>query len=149
MTHQIMGEVAQTMSEAWSFWDRPIPAWLFLPEPDRMEKEFRSRSRLSTRSPKVWAEAHLLAFAAVSGLKVVRFGACAQVARCGCACSPKLSNFSPLSNCSVYKGACFLGYACPVELCSPAVQDVVVDTQTIPIAGAMTASLIRNQSTLQ
>jgi len=38
-----------------------------------MEKEFRSRSRLSSRSPKVWADAYLLAFASVAGLKFVTF----------------------------------------------------------------------------
>jgi len=61
------------MSEAWRVWDR---VWAdtriaFLPEPDDMEKEFRSRSRLSSRSPKVWADAYLLAFASVAGLKFV------------------------------------------------------------------------------
>jgi toxin-antitoxin system PIN domain toxin len=74
-TDQIMGKDAKTLSEAWSLWDR---VWadtrvVFLPEPDEMEKEFRSRSRLSTRSPKVWADAYLLAFAAVAGLKFVTF----------------------------------------------------------------------------
>jgi len=63
------------MSEAWRVWDR---VWAdtriaFLPEPDDMEKEFRSRSRLSSRSPKVWADAYLLAFASVAGLKFVTF----------------------------------------------------------------------------
>lgn len=74
-TDQIMGTDAKTMSEAWSLWDR---VWAdtriaFLPEPDDLEKEFRSRSRLSSRSPKVWADAYLLAFAAVAGLKLVTF----------------------------------------------------------------------------
>jgi predicted nucleic acid-binding protein len=70
-----MGKETKTMSEAWSLWDR---VWAdtriaFLPEPDDLEKEFRSRSRLSSRSPKVWADAYLLAFAAVAGLKLVTF----------------------------------------------------------------------------
>jgi predicted nucleic acid-binding protein len=70
-----MGTDTKTMSEAWSLWDR---VWadtriVFLPEPDDIEKEFRSRSRLSSRSPKVWADAYLLAFAAVAGLKFVTF----------------------------------------------------------------------------
>jgi toxin-antitoxin system PIN domain toxin len=74
-TDQVMGKHTQTMSEAWSLWDR---IWadtriVFLPEPDDLEKEFRSRSRLSCRSPKVWADAYLLAFATVSGLKFVTF----------------------------------------------------------------------------
>ena len=74
-TDQIMGKDTKTMSEAWSLWDR---VWAdtriaFLPEPDDLEKEFRSRSRLSSRSPKVWADAYLLAFAAVGGVKLVTF----------------------------------------------------------------------------
>ena len=74
-TESIMGKDTKTMSEAWRVWDR---VWAdtriaFLPEPDDMEKEFRSRSRLSSRSPKVWADAYLLAFASVAGLKFVTF----------------------------------------------------------------------------
>ena len=74
-TDQVMGKDARTMSQAWSLWDR---IWadtriVFLPEPDDIEREFRSRSRLSSRSPKMWADAYLLAFAAVAGLKLVTF----------------------------------------------------------------------------
>jgi uncharacterized protein len=74
-TDPIMGRDTKTMSEAWSLWDR---IWAdnriaFLPEPDDLEKEFRSRSRLSTRSPKVWADAYLLTFSAAAGLKFVTF----------------------------------------------------------------------------
>lgn len=63
------------MSEAWSLWDR---VWaddrvVFLPEPEEIEKEFRTRSRLSSRSPKVWADAYLLAFASAAGLKFITF----------------------------------------------------------------------------
>src|SRR5271170_657595 len=38
-----------------------------------MQKEIRSRSKISSRSPKLWADAYLLAFAASSGLKFVTF----------------------------------------------------------------------------
>src|ERR1700690_233143 len=74
-TRQVMGKDPKTMSEAWSVWDR---VWAdtsiaFLPEPDILEKEFRSRSRLSSRSPKVWADAYLLAFAKTADLKLVTF----------------------------------------------------------------------------
>ena len=51
----------------------PIVAIAFLPEPDGLEKDFRTRSRLPSRSPKVWADAYLLAFASVAGLKLVTF----------------------------------------------------------------------------
>ncbi|HLW54657.1 MAG TPA: TA system VapC family ribonuclease toxin [Candidatus Angelobacter sp.] len=74
-TEKIMGKDTKTMSEAWNLWDR---VWaddrvLFLPEPDDIEKDFRARSRLSTRSPRVWADAYLLSFASVAGLKLVTF----------------------------------------------------------------------------
>lgn len=74
-TDPIMGQDTKTMSEAWNLWDR---VWAdsriaFLPEPDELEREFRSRSRLSSRSPKVWGDAYLLAFTAVAGLKLVTF----------------------------------------------------------------------------
>jgi toxin-antitoxin system PIN domain toxin len=74
-TDQVMGKSTKSMSEAWTLWDR---IWAdnriaLLPEPDELKKEFRSRSRLSSPSPKVWADAYLLAFAAVAGLKFVTF----------------------------------------------------------------------------
>jgi uncharacterized protein len=74
-TEKIMGADTRTMSEAWGLWDR---IWAddriaYLSEPDHLEKEFRSLSRLSSRSPKVWADAYLLAFASVAGLRLVTF----------------------------------------------------------------------------
>ena len=74
-TEPIMGKDTQTMPEAWDLWDR---IWadsrvLFVPEPEDIETEFRSLSRLKTRSPKVWADAYLLAFASIAGLKLVTF----------------------------------------------------------------------------
>src|SRR5271154_5037598 len=59
-TEPVMGSDTKAMSEAWSLWDR---VWAdtriaFLPEPDGLEKEFRKRSRLLSRSPKVWADAY-------------------------------------------------------------------------------------------
>ncbi len=74
-TEGIMGKDTKSMSKAWALWDR---IWaddrvVFLPEPEDIEKEFRSRSRLSSRSPKVWADAYLLAFASSAGLKLVTF----------------------------------------------------------------------------
>ena len=44
-----------------------------LPEPEDIEREFRARSRMPSRSPKVWADAYMLAFTAVAGLKLITF----------------------------------------------------------------------------
>src|SRR6266853_1818603 len=68
-TEQIMGVDTKSMAEAWSLWDR---IWaddrvVFVPEPEDIEKEFRARS------PKVWADAYMLAFTAVAGLKLITF----------------------------------------------------------------------------
>jgi len=74
-TEKILGKDTKTMSEAWGLWDRvwADPRISFLPEPDNLEQEFRRRSRLSSHSPKVWADAYLLAFASMAGLKFVTF----------------------------------------------------------------------------
>jgi len=74
-TEEIMGKDVKTMSQAWDLWDR---IWAddriaFLPEPDGLEEEFRKKSRLSSRSPKVWADAYLLAFASIAFVKLVTF----------------------------------------------------------------------------
>ncbi len=74
-TETVMGKDVKNMSQAWDLWDK---VWAdtriaFLSEPDGFEREFRARSRLSSRSPKVWADAYLLAFANVAGLKLVTF----------------------------------------------------------------------------
>jgi predicted nucleic acid-binding protein len=74
-TKAILGKDTLTMSEAWSVWDK---TWAdtrisLLAEPEDLEPEFRSRSRLSSASPKVWADAYLGAFASVAGLKLVTF----------------------------------------------------------------------------
>jgi|SRR5271169_2410421 len=74
-TQAIMGSDTRSMTQAWGLWDR---IWAddriaFLPEPEAIEKEFRIRSRSSNASPKIWADAYLLAFASVAGLKLVTF----------------------------------------------------------------------------
>lgn len=74
-TEAIMGKDVKTMAEAWTLWDR---VWAdsritFLPEPEGLEPDFRKLSRLTSRSPKVWADAYLLAFASTAGLKFITF----------------------------------------------------------------------------
>lgn len=74
-TEKLMGKDVKNMSEAWSLWDQVAGEDRigFLREPEGLEREFRIRSRLSTRSPKVWADAYLLAFASAAGVKLVTF----------------------------------------------------------------------------
>ncbi|MGA2688263.1 MAG: TA system VapC family ribonuclease toxin [Candidatus Korobacteraceae bacterium] len=74
-TEKIMGSDTRTMADAWKAWDQGCDdsRIAFLPEPEGLEREFRSRSRLLSRSPKVWADAYLAAFASVAGLKLVTF----------------------------------------------------------------------------
>jgi len=74
-TEKIMGKDTKTMREAWALWDRvwADPRISLFPEPANIEKDFRAYSRLSSPSPKVWADAYLLAFASVAGLKLVTF----------------------------------------------------------------------------
>jgi uncharacterized protein len=74
-TESVMGHDAQTMVGAWNLWDRMVADSRigFLAEPDALEIELRSRSRLPNCSPKVWADAYLMAFASVAGLKLVTF----------------------------------------------------------------------------
>jgi uncharacterized protein len=72
---EIMDKDTKNMTEAWNLWDK---VWVdnriaFLPEPDGLEKEFRKPSCLPSHSPKVWADAYLLAFASVAGVKLVTF----------------------------------------------------------------------------
>jgi len=74
-TESVMGKDARTMAQAWDLWDKveADSRIAFLPEPDGLDAEFRSRSHSSTRSPKVWADAFLLAFAAATRVKLVTF----------------------------------------------------------------------------
>jgi len=74
-TEKVMGKDTQTITEAWNLWDQlqTDTRVEFFPEPQALEHEFRFRSRLSSRSPKVWADAYLLAFASVAGLRLITF----------------------------------------------------------------------------
>lgn len=72
-TEAVMGEDVRTMSQTWHLWQQASadPHIAFLPEPEALSEEFRARSSLSSKSPKVWADAYLLAFTVVSGVKLV------------------------------------------------------------------------------
>ena len=74
-TKQVMGRDVKTMAGAWEVWDQ---LWsddriAMLPEPDGLESRLRVYSRLKRASPKVWADAYLVAFASAAGLKLVTF----------------------------------------------------------------------------
>jgi hypothetical protein len=69
----VMGEDVMKQPEAWAVYDR----WLqddrvgFLEEPPGIDRRFRALTRLKSASPKVWADAYLVAFAATSQLTLV------------------------------------------------------------------------------
>jgi uncharacterized protein len=71
------------MSQAWDLWDKiwTDPRIAFLPEPENLETELRLHTRVPGRSPKVWADAYLLSFAIVAGLKLVTFDRAIQSPR--------------------------------------------------------------------
>ena len=64
-----------TMSAAWHAYDRLFEddRVALLPEPDSLEPAFRKLSRARLASPKIWAEAHIVAFAARSNGTLVTF----------------------------------------------------------------------------
>ena len=74
-TQAVMGREVMTQPEAWQIYDRWLedPRVAFIDEPAGLEQAFRSYSRRRSAAPKEWADAYLLAFAAISGLKLVTF----------------------------------------------------------------------------
>lgn len=74
-TEAAMSSDTSSMAAAWTAWDvlAADSRLVFMAEPAALEIEFRSRSRLPSRSPKVWADAYLLAFASAAGLTLVTF----------------------------------------------------------------------------
>lgn len=74
-TASVMGNDVRKMPEAWSLWDKVCAddRVAFVSEPETIENEFRRLSALRSPAPKVWADAYLLAFASVAGLKLITF----------------------------------------------------------------------------
>jgi predicted nucleic acid-binding protein len=70
-----MGQEVMTQREAWQVYDRWLddPRVTFLDEPAGLEGAFREFSRKRIPAPKEWADSYLLAFAEVSGLRLVTF----------------------------------------------------------------------------
>lgn len=71
----VMGNDVKTMFEAWALWDKVCAddRIELLAEPEAIEPEFRRLSALRSSSPKVWADAYLVAFATVAGLRLITF----------------------------------------------------------------------------
>ena len=75
-TEAVMGaNEVMSQGQAWETYDRWMedPRVMFLDEPLNLEASFRSISRTGRPAPKEWADSYLVAFAIVSGLKLVTF----------------------------------------------------------------------------
>jgi uncharacterized protein len=74
-TQAVMRSDVRSQAEAWQVYDQWLddPRVDFLEEPDGLEQTLRTHSRLKHPAPKDWADAYLLAFALVSGLRLVTF----------------------------------------------------------------------------
>ena len=74
-TDAVMDGKPLTMAEAWKVYDR----WYeddrvtFVSEPAEVEDRFREKAKERTVSPKVWADAWLLAFSVAAGGKLITF----------------------------------------------------------------------------
>jgi uncharacterized protein len=74
-TDRVLGNDVQTMAGAWKLWDRVTTdeRVAYVPEPDGLERAFRTASQLPSSSPKVWADAYLLGFGSAANLRLVTF----------------------------------------------------------------------------
>lgn len=64
-----------TMRRAWTVYDRLFEddRVCFLPEPNSLDAQFRTLTSARLASPKVWADAYLIAFADAAGATLVSF----------------------------------------------------------------------------
>jgi toxin-antitoxin system PIN domain toxin len=74
-TESVMRSDVRSQAEAWQVYDQWLddPRVAFLEEPHGLEQILRTHSRLKHPAPRDWADAYLLAFALVSGLRLVTF----------------------------------------------------------------------------
>ena len=74
-TAAAMGGQPLTMAEAWGVYDRFFEDGrvTFLPEPAEVDRQFRQQASGGAASPKLWADAWLLAFAVTAAGEVVTF----------------------------------------------------------------------------
>jgi toxin-antitoxin system PIN domain toxin len=71
----VMEEEVLSQPQCWQIFDRWIDSGqaTFAQEPLGMESVLRANTRLSSPSPKAWADAYLAAFAETAGLTLVTF----------------------------------------------------------------------------
>jgi toxin-antitoxin system PIN domain toxin len=74
-TTAVMAEEVLSQPQCWQIFDRWIDSGqaTFAPEPSGMESALRANTRLSSPSPKAWADAYLAAFAETAGLTLITF----------------------------------------------------------------------------
>lgn len=74
-TAATMDQQPLSMKEAWQAYDDITvdERVCFCGEPDGIEAELRARSRMKHPSPKIWADAYLSAFAALTQMTLVTF----------------------------------------------------------------------------
>lgn len=74
-TAGVMGGSPLTMKAAWAAYDKLFDdsRVAFVAEPKELEKQFRKNASSRTASPKVWADAYLLAFSQQLGGVLVTF----------------------------------------------------------------------------
>ena len=74
-TASAMNNQPLTMRAAWSAYDRLLQdnRVVLVPEPSGLEEVFRAIASAAAASPKVWADAYLVAFAEQTGSRVVTF----------------------------------------------------------------------------
>lgn len=74
-THAAMDGKPLSVDDAWGLRDRLFDDTrvVFLPEPAGVENQFRRYATGRTASPKLWADAYLLAFAHAAGGSVITF----------------------------------------------------------------------------
>ena len=85
-TAAVMDRKPLSMNEAWQSYDKFFTddRVMFMPEPSSAEARFRNHAVGPISSPKLWADAWLLAFAEAAGGKVITFdrGLAARGAYC-------------------------------------------------------------------
>jgi toxin-antitoxin system PIN domain toxin len=71
----VLGRHAVTLAKAWLIYDALLndPRVNFVPEPAQLETDWRHYTQRKTRSPKVWNDAYLAAFAKAGAYEIVTF----------------------------------------------------------------------------